>query len=63
MLAFDTALGLEGRRWRLRRMWANASGNSISSSICKLLVLRYLEDKHVRELQFDALRWGMMCAA
>jgi hypothetical protein len=31
----------------------------IVSPICKLLVLRYLENEHVRELQFDALRWGM----
>src|ERR1700747_3617146 len=52
---------LEGRRWRLRRMRANSYGNSIFSPICKLLVLRYLENEHVREPQFDALRWGMTC--
>ncbi len=50
---------LEGRRWRLRRMRPNGYGNSIFSPICKLLVLRYLENEHVREPQFDALRWGM----
>jgi hypothetical protein len=50
---------LEGRRWRLRRMRANGYGNSIFSPICKLLVLRYLENEHVRGPQFDALRWGM----
>src|SRR5258708_3796547 len=50
---------LEGRRWRLRRMRANGYGNSIFSPICKLLVLRYLENELVREPQFDALRWGM----
>ena len=50
---------LEGRRWRLRRMRANGYGNSIFSPICKLLVLRYLENEHVREPQIDALRWGM----
>ena len=50
---------LEGRRWRLRRMRANGYGNSIFSPICKLLVLRYLENEHVREPQFDALRWSM----
>jgi hypothetical protein len=26
-----------------------------------LLVLRYLENEHVREPQWDALRWGMTC--
>jgi hypothetical protein len=45
--------------WRLRQMRANGYGNSILSSICKLLVLRYLENEHVREPPFDALRWGM----
>src|ERR1700693_3610915 len=54
---------LEGRRWRLRRMRTNGYGNSIFSPICKLLVLRYLENEHVREPQFDALRWGMTCGA
>jgi len=53
----------EGRRWRLRRMRANGYGNSIFSPTCKLLVLRYLENEHVREPQFDALRWGMTCGA
>src|SRR5580693_1156237 len=52
---------LEGGRWRLRRMRArgtrsNGYGNSIFSLICKLLVLRYLENEHVREPQSDALR-------
>jgi len=52
---------LEGGRWRLRRMRArgtrsNGYGNSIFSLICKLLVLRYLENEHVREPQLDALR-------
>jgi hypothetical protein len=46
---------LEGRRWRLRRMRANGYRNSIFSPICKLLVLRYLENEHVREPQSDAL--------
>ena len=41
------------------RCGANGYGNSIFSPICKLLVLRYLENEHVREPQFDALRWGM----
>ena len=54
---------LEGRRWRLRQMRANDYGNSIFSPICKLLVLRYLENEHVREPQFDTLRWGMTCGA
>src|SRR5580704_17346793 len=45
---------LEGRRWRLRRTRANGYGNSIFSLICKLLVLRYLENEYVRESQFDA---------
>src|SRR6266404_5750985 len=54
---------LEGGRWRLRRMRANGYGNSIFSPICKLLVLRYLENEHAREPQFDALRWGMTCGA
>src|SRR5258708_39139593 len=54
---------LEGRRWRLRRRRANGYGNSIFSPICKLLVLRYLENEHVREPQFDTLRWGMTCGA
>ena len=27
-------------------------------AICKLLVLRYLENEHVREPQWDALRWA-----
>src|SRR5271169_1130274 len=49
---------LEGSGWRLRQMRANGYGNSISSPICKLLVLRYLENEHVREPQFDALRWA-----
>ena len=53
----------EGRRWRLRQMRANGYGNSIFSPICKLLVLRYLENEHVREPQFDTLRWGIMCGA
>jgi hypothetical protein len=48
----------EGGRWRLRRMRANGYGNSIFSPIRKLLVLQYLENRHVREPQFDALRWG-----
>ena len=52
---------LEGSRWRLRQMRASGYGNSIFSPICELLVLRYLEDGHVREPQFDALRWGMTC--
>jgi hypothetical protein len=47
----------------LRRTRANGYGNSIFSSISKLLVLRYLENEHVREPQFDALRWGMTCGA
>src|SRR4029077_16618547 len=52
---------LEGGRWRLRRMRArgtrsNGYGNSIFPLICKLLVLRYLENEHVREPQLDALR-------
>src|ERR1700730_16664273 len=50
---------LEGRRWRLRQMRANGYGNSIFSPICKLLVLRYLENEYVREPQFDTLCWGM----
>src|SRR5882724_7233982 len=54
---------LEGRRWRLRQMRANGYGNSIFSSIRKLLVLRYLENERVREPQFDTLRWGMTCGA
>jgi hypothetical protein len=54
---------LEGRRWRLRRMRANGYGNSIFSPICKLLVLRYLENELAREPQFDALRWSMTCGA
>src|SRR5882762_5680935 len=54
---------LEGRRWRLRRMRANGYGNSIFSPTCKLLVLRHLENEHVREPQFDALRGGMTCGA
>ena len=37
-------------------LMANGYGNSIFSSICKLLVLRYLENEHVRGRQFDALR-------
>jgi hypothetical protein len=53
----------EGGRWRLRWMRANGYGNSIFSPTCKLLVLRYLENEHVREPQFDALRWGMTCGA
>ena len=53
----------EGGRWRLRGMGANGYGNSIFSPICKLLVLRYLENEHVREPQFDALRWSMTCGA
>jgi hypothetical protein len=48
----------EGSRWRLQRMRANGYGNSIFSPIRKLLVLRYLENEHVREPQFDALRWA-----
>ena len=43
------------------RYGANGYGNSIFSLICKLLVLRYLENEHVREPQFDALRWSMTC--
>jgi len=54
---------LEGRRWRLRRMRVNGYGNSIFSPIRKLLVLQYLENKHVREPQFDALRGGITCGA
>jgi hypothetical protein len=54
---------LEGRRWRLRQMRANGYGNSIFLPICKLLVLRYLENEPVRKPQFDALRWGMTCGA
>jgi hypothetical protein len=27
------------------------------------LVLQYLENEHVREPQFDTLRWGMTCGA
>src|SRR2546427_1843724 len=50
---------LEGRRWRLRRMRANAYGNSVFSLICKLLVLRYLENEHVGEPQSDTLRWAL----
>jgi hypothetical protein len=42
----------------LRRMRANGYGNSIFSPICKLLVLRYLENEHVREPQFDAFTLG-----
>jgi hypothetical protein len=53
----------EGGCWRLRWMRANGYGNSIFSPTCKLLVLRYLENEHVREPQFDALRWGMTCGA
>jgi hypothetical protein len=52
---------LEGSRRRLRQMRANGYGNSIFSPICKVLVLRYLENEHGREPQFDALRWGMTC--
>src|SRR5260370_39828142 len=52
---------LEGRRWRLRRMRANGYWNSIFSPICKILVLRYLENEQLREPQFDALRCGMTC--
>jgi hypothetical protein len=52
---------LEGNRWRLRQMRTNGYGNSIFLPICKLLVLRYLGNEHVREPQFDALRWGMTC--
>lgn len=33
-----------------------AMGNSIFSFLCKLLVLRYLENEHAREPQFAALR-------
>ena len=44
-------------------MRANGYGNSIFSLICKLLVLRYLENEHVREPQFDPLRWGMTYGA
>jgi len=40
-------------------MRANGYGNSIISRVCKLLVLGYLGNKHVREAQFDTLRWGM----
>ncbi len=50
---------LEGRRWRLGQMRASGSGDSILSPICKLLVLRYLENEHVRQPQFDTLRRGM----
>jgi hypothetical protein len=49
---------LEGSRWRLRQMRANGYGNSIFSPICKLLVLRDLENGRMREPQFDALRLG-----
>jgi hypothetical protein len=46
---------LEGGRLRLRRMRArgtrsNGYGNSIFSLICKLLVLRYLENEHAIRL-------------
>src|ERR1700730_10916514 len=54
---------LEGRRWRLRQTRANGYGNSTFSPICKLLGLRYLENEHVQEPQFDTLRWGMTCGA
>ncbi len=64
MLRARSIKPFEGSRWRLRRMRAsgtrsNGYGNSIFSLICKLLVLRYLENGHVRELQFGALRWGI----
>jgi hypothetical protein len=45
------------------RTRSNGYGNSIFSLICKLLVLRYLENGQGREPQFAALRWGMTCGA
>jgi hypothetical protein len=37
------------RRMRARGTRSNGYGNSIFSLICKLLVLRYLENEHVCE--------------